>query len=369
MFRKLKIKFKEIFHRTSIVYMGTPEFAVAPLETLLDAGYRISAVVTVPDKPSGRGQSVNESAVKKFAVSKGIPVLQPEKLKDPSFLEALKSYKPDLFVVVAFRMLPREVWSIPRLGTFNLHAALLPQYRGAAPINWAVINGEKATGVTSFLIDAGVDTGTILMREQYKIGAGDTASDVHDALMELGSRVVLQTVEGLIAGNIDSRVQKSFIQGEEILHKAPKLSRELCHIDWDDTALHIVNLVRGLSDYPCAFTELVGTDGSCTALKIFKAHVAEGGEGGSVCQSGDEGRNFDGGSVRRPGTIISDGKTFLGIASRDAVVALDEIQLAGKKRMSVADFLRGFHDPCSYKVSAGTSREVIDAVHDSEVTE
>ena len=369
MFRKLKIKLKEIFHRTSIIYMGTPEFAVAPLETLLNAGYKISAVVTVPDKPSGRGQSVNESAVKKFAVSKGIPVLQPEKLKDPSFLEALKSYKPDLFVVVAFRMLPREVWSIPRLGTFNLHAALLPQYRGTAPINWAVINGERATGVTSFLIDAGVDTGTILMREQYKLGAEDTASDVHDALMELGSRVVLQTVEGLIAGNIDSRVQKSFIQGEEILHKAPKLSRELCHIDWDDTALHIVNLVRGLSDYPCAFTELLGADGSCTALKIFKAHVADGGEGCGVCMSGDAGRNFEGDSVRRPGTIVSDGKTFLGIASRDAVVALDEIQLAGKKRMAVADFLRGFHDPCSYKVSAGTSREVIEAVHNSEVPE
>lgn len=345
---KLKTKIMELFRKTNIVYMGTPEFSVAPLQTLLDAHYNIVAVVTVPDKPSGRGQSVNESAVKKFAASRGIPVLQPEKMKDPEFIEKLKSFKPDLFVVVAFRLLPREVWSIPRLGTFNLHAALLPQYRGAAPINWAVINGEKATGVTSFLIDDGVDTGTILMREQYKIKPEDTASDVHDALMEMGSRVVLQTVEGLIQGNIDARVQKSFIQGEEILHKAPKLSRELCHIDWNDTAVHIVNLIRGLSDYPCAFTELVDADGVATQLKIFRASA--GPSTGSAA----------------PGTVVSDGKTYLGVAAADGVVLFDELQLSGKKRMAVADFLRGFHNPCSYTTSAGTSRGIIAAIHDSE---
>ncbi len=356
--KKIKTKVMELFRKTNIIYMGTPEFAVAPLQALLDSGYNVVAVVTVPDKPSGRGQAVNESAVKKFAVEKGIPVLQPEKLKDPEFISSLQSYKPDLFVVVAFRMLPREVWSIPRLGTFNLHAALLPQYRGAAPINWAVINGEKATGVTSFLIDSGVDTGTILIREQYKITPDDTAATVHDKLMEMGSRVVVQTVQGLMEGNIDARVQKSFIQGEEILHKAPKLSRELCHIDWNDTAVHIVNLIRGLSDYPCAYTELypVSADSaSATALKIYRARAERQLPSGEVLPAA--------------GTVVSDGKNWLGVAASDGVVMLEEVQLAGKKRMGIEDFLRGFHEPGSYKVTAGTSKGILDAVHDSERTE
>lgn len=363
--KKFKTWIMEFFKKTNIVYMGTPEFAVAPLQALLDGGYNVVAVVTVPDKPSGRGQTVNESAVKKFAVSKGIPVLQPEKLKDPAFLESLQSYKPDMFVVVAFRMLPREVWSLPRLGTFNLHAALLPQYRGAAPINWAVINGEKATGVTSFLIDSGVDTGTILIREQYKITPDDTAATVHDKLMEMGSRVVVQTVQGLMEGNIDARVQKSFIQGEEILHKAPKLSRELCHIDWTDTAIHIVNLIRGLSDYPCAFTEFCSAaiaadaqEAAWTTLKIYRARVEKG---LPTDTAGD--------ALPKPGTIVSDGKTRFGIAAADGIVMLDEVQLSGKKRMPIEDFLRGFRDPCAYKVSAGTSKEILDAVHKSERTE
>ena len=355
--KKLKTRIMELFKKTNIIYMGTPEFAVAPLQALLDAKYNVVAVVTVPDKPSGRGQTVNESAVKKFAVSKGIPVLQPEKLKDPAFLEALQAYKPDMFVVVAFRILPREVWSMPRLGTFNLHAALLPQYRGAAPINWAVINGEKATGVTSFLIDSGVDTGTILIREQYKLSPDDTAATVHDKLMEMGSRVVLQTVQGLMEGNIDARVQKSFIQGEEILHKAPKLSRELCHIDWNDSSVHIVNLIRGLSDYPCAFTELspaAAENGPWTALKIYRARTGTG---------------MSTGQQLKAGTIVSDGKTYMGVSTADGVVMLEEVQLSGKKRMGIEDFLRGFHEPCSYKLSEGTSRSILDAVHASERTE
>ncbi len=202
MFNKFKLFIKEKFHKTRIVYMGTPDFAVAPLQTLLDNGYDIAAVVTVPDKASGRGMQVNESAVKKFAVSKGIPVLQPVKMKDPEFISQLKALKADIFVVVAFRLLPKEVFSIPRLGCFNLHAALLPQYRGAAPINWAVINGDRNTGVTSFLIDEGVDTGKILIREQYVIKPTDTAADVHDHLMEMGSAVVLRTVESLIEKGI-----------------------------------------------------------------------------------------------------------------------------------------------------------------------
>lgn len=321
---KTKTKIMEFFKKTNIVYMGTPEFAVEPLRELLEKGYNIVGVVTVPDKPSGRGLGVNESAVKKFAVEHGLPVLQPESLRDPDFIEKMKLWKPDIIAVVAFRILPREVFSLAKLGAFNLHAALLPQYRGAAPINWAVINGEKATGVTSFLLDDGVDTGTILIREQYKINPSDCASDVHDALMAMGSRVVLQTVEGLIEGNLDARVQKSFIQGEEVLHKAPKLSKELCHIDWTDSPENIVNLIRGLSDYPGAFTVLVGPDGSEKVLKIYRAHI----EGGKVIP--------------------------------------DEVQLAGKKRMSWEEFLRGFRDFDSYHFDQGTSKEVIAAVHASE---
>lgn len=349
--KRIKAFIMERFHKTRIVYMGTPEFAVAPLQALLDQGYKVSAVVTVPDKPAGRGMGVSESAVKKFAVSKGIPVLQPEKMKDPEFIETLKKIKADMFVVVAFRLLPREVWSIPRLGTFNLHAALLPQYRGAAPINWAVINGEKATGVTSFLIDDGVDTGTILIREQHKIQPADTAGDVHDALMEMGSRVVVQTVQGLIEGSMDPRVQKSFIQGEEVLHKAPKLTRELCHIDWNDKAESIVNLIRGLSDYPAAFTNLVSTqeDGKTLSMKIFRASASDR-PAGQV----------------EPGTIVSDGRSYLAVAAADRLVMLDEIQLSGKKRMKAEDFLRGFHNPETFKADAGTSAAIIAEVHRSE---
>lgn len=355
-FRNIKLFFIKKFRHTRIVYMGTPDFAVAPLQTLLDNGYDVCAVVTVPDKPSGRGMQVNESAVKKFAVSKGIPVLQPVKMKDPDFIAALKAYKADIFVVVAFRLLPREVFSLPKLGCFNLHAALLPQYRGAAPINWAVINGDRATGVTSFLIDDGVDTGKILLREQYVIKPEDCASDVHDALMGMGSKVVLQTVEGLIEGNMEIRVQKSFIQGSEILHKAPKLTKELCHIDWDDSAKHIVNLIRGLSDYPCAFAGLVDENGKTTGMKIFKAAVA--GDGITVAEGTE------------PGTILTDGKKYLAVACGSGqAVMLSDIQLAGKKRMVVEDFLRGFHGIENCRMDKGTSRAIMEEVHNSERTE
>ncbi|MDO4844912.1 MAG: methionyl-tRNA formyltransferase, partial [Bacteroidales bacterium] len=219
-----------IFKKTRIVYMGTPEFAVAPLKALLEQKYNIVGVVTVADKPSGRGQKVNESAVKKFAVEQGIPVLQPVKLKDPEFLNQLKALKADLFIVVAFRMLPEEVWGMPKLGTFNLHAALLPQYRGAAPINWAVINGETRTGATTFMIDKDIDTGGIILRQGINIADTDTAGDVHDKLMAIGADLVVQTTQGIIERNVDTRVQRSFIQGSEVLKPAPKLSRELCHI-------------------------------------------------------------------------------------------------------------------------------------------
>ena len=315
--------------------------------------------VTVADKPSGRGLKVNESAVKQYAVAHGIPVLQPVKLKDPEFLEALAAWKADLFVVVAFRMLPEEVWSMPKLGTFNLHAALLPQYRGAAPINWAVINGEKMTGVTTFMIDKDIDTGGIILRQECRIRPDETAGELHDELMEIGSDLVLQTVEGLIQHNVELRVQRSFIQGSEELKPAPKLTKELCHIDWARPTDEVYNLIRGLSPYPTAYAELVrdavpdrqshsgldnhshsgldnhshsGLDPESHTLKIYRTlkrpdlHAA-------------------------PGTVLSDGKSYLAIATADGALEITDLQLAGKKRMAATDFLKGFRDPESWRAA------------------
>ena len=330
--RRITSKAVRLIRPTRIVYMGTPEFAVKPLDTLVQAGYKVVGVVTVADKPSGRGLKVNESAVKQYAVAHGIPVLQPVKLKDPEFLSALRAWKADLFVVVAFRMLPEEVWSMPRLGTFNLHAALLPQYRGAAPINWAVINGEKMSGVTTFMIDKDIDTGGIILRQEVRIRPDETAGELHDELMEVGSDLVLQTVEGLIQHNVELRVQRSFIQGSEALKPAPKLTRELCHIDWSRPTDEIYNLIRGLSPYPTAFAELChsGLAPESQTLKIFRTekrpdlHAA-------------------------PGTVLSDGKSWIAIATGDGALELTDLQLAGKKRMGAADFLRGFRDPQAWR--------------------
>jgi len=339
--RKITRKVMSFFKKTRIVYMGTPEFAVAPLEALMKGrSYKVVGVVTVADKPSGRGLKMNESAVKKFAVAHDLPVLQPDKLKDPAFLEALAAWKADMFVVVGFRMLPEVVWKMPRLGTFNLHAALLPQYRGAAPINWAVINGENLTGVTTFMIDQKIDTGGILLRQECRIDPTDTAGDVHDKLMSIGADLVVQTVEGIIMKDVETRVQRSFVQGSEILHPAPKLSRELQHIDWNDTTKNVYNLVRGLSPFPGAFTELV-KDGQATQLKVFF------GEKRSDLHAA-------------PGTVLSDGKTYLAIATQDGALALTDVQLAGKKRMDIKAFLLGFRDPETYTTSKGTSKAEID---------
>ncbi len=337
--KSIKSKAMSVFKKTRIVYMGTPEFAVAPLDALIRKGYKVVGVVTVADKPAGRGLKVNESAVKKYAVQHGIPVLQPVKLKDPEFLEALKAWKADLFVVVAFRMLPEEVWRMPRLGTFNLHAALLPQYRGAAPINWAVINGERVTGVTTFMIDKDIDTGGIILRQECRIGPEDTAGDVHDRLMAAGADLVCETVQGIIEGNVETRVQRSFIQGSEVLKPAPKLSRELCHIDWNDSTRNILNLIRGLSPYPAAYTDFVSADGSGQQVKIYSAAQA--------CASPSE--------RLKPGEIASDGKTYLSVGTSDGAVQIRELQLSGKKRMDIRTFLLGFREPCSYRCSAGTS--------------
>ena len=338
--RKVKSKIMSFFRKTRIVYMGTPEFSVGPLDALVKGGYKVVGVVTAVDKPSGRGLKVAESAVKKYAVAHDIPVLQPEKLKDPAFLEALAAWKADLFVVVGFRMLPEVVWTMPKMGTFNLHAALLPQYRGAAPINWAVINGENITGVTTFMIDRQIDTGGIILRQDCHIEPTDTAGDVHDRLMALGAELVIDTVEGLIQGNVETRVQRSFIQGSELLKPAPKLSRALCHIDWNDSTRHIVNLIRGLSPYPTAFTELVREGSAPVQLKIFFGEPAEG-------------------LHAAPGTVLSDGKTYLAIATADGAVSVKDLQLAGKKRMDVKAFLRGFRDPQTYRCTEGSSREEV----------
>ena len=349
-FRKIKIRIMSIFKKTRIVYMGTPEFAVAPLDALRKNGYEVVGIVTVADKASGRGLKVNESAVKKYAVENNIPVLQPLSLKDPEFLEALKAWKPDLFVVVAFRMLPKVVWEIPRLGTFNLHAALLPQYRGAAPINWAVIYGDKATGVTTFMIDEGMDTGKIMYREQCLIGPDETVGEVHDKLMELGSSLVVQTVEAIIDNSVEFRVQRSFIQGSEILRPAPKLTRELCHIDWNGKTRHIYNLIRGLSPYPAAFTELV-KDEKTLQMKIYRTVKVEGEDYAAMLAG-------NGLETATPGTVLSDGRNYLAFATADGAISVTELQLSGKKRMSVKDFLIGFREPASYATTQGTSSQI-----------
>ena len=359
--RKFKRTIMSPFRKVRIVYMGTPEFAVGPLDALIKAKYKIAGVVTVADKPSGRGLKLNESAVKQYAVAHGIPVLQPEKLRDPAFLEALAAWKADLFVVVGFRMLPEVVWSMPKYGTFNLHAALLPQYRGAAPINWAVINGEHITGVTTFMIDAKIDTGGIILRQEHRIAATDTAGDVHDALMEIGSDLVVQTVEGILNHEIELRTQRSFIQGAERLNPAPKLTRELCHIDWDDRTKVIYNLIRGLSPFPTAYTELApvhsgeaegdpsfhGSSMESVSLKIFFAEPLDAG----LVPAGTA-----------PGTVLSDGKTYFAIATRDGALSLKDVQLSGKKRMDIKAFLAGFREPASYRALPGTSRAELDKV-------
>ena len=361
-FRKIKSKFFRMFRKTRIVYMGTPEFSVGPLDALINKGFKVVGVVTVPDKPSGRGLKMNESAVKKYAVEKGLPLLQPEKLRDEQFLHDLAAWKADLFVVVGFRMLPEVVWTMPRLGTFNLHAALLPQYRGAAPINWAVINGENITGVTTFMIDKKIDTGGIILRTECHIEPTDTAGDVHDKLMELGSQLVLETVEGLIQKNVELRVQRSFIQGSELLKPAPKLTRELQHIDWNDTNRHIYNLIRGLSPFPCAFTELLplasegDTPSGASLRDPVRANAPEG-----VSPSDAVQLKIYFGEMRTdlhaaPGTVLSDGKTYLAIATQDGAIAIKDLQLAGKKRMDVKSFLLGFRNPTSYVATQGTSK-------------
>jgi methionyl-tRNA formyltransferase len=296
--------------------MGTPEFAVASLQALVEAGYTIVGVITAPDKPAGRGMKLTESAVKKYAIEKGLHVLQPEKLKNPAFLEELSALKADLQVVVAFRMLPETVWNMPPMGTVNVHGSLLPQYRGAAPINWAVIHGEKETGVTTFKLKHAIDTGNILMQEKMPIGENETAGEVHDRMKILGAEVLVKTVQGLTQGTLHEKPQ---LEDGSLLKHAPKLFTETCKIDWNKSATSIHNLVRGLSPFPGAFTQLEEK-----TLKIF-------------------GSRFEHVETRTPtGSVQSDGKTYLRFAAADGFVYVTELQLEGKKRMKIEDFLRGY---------------------------
>lgn len=295
--------------------MGTPDFAVASLRQLLDDGCQVVAVVTAPDRPSGRGQQLSESPVKRAAVAAGIPVLQPEKLRDPVFLDQLQSYQADLQVVVAFRMLPEVVWSMPRIGTFNLHGSLLPQYRGAAPINWAVINGEKETGVTTFFIEKEIDTGQMIFQDTEPIHADDTAGTLHDRLMEKGAGLVLKTVRAIEAGEFPRIPQP---QVDE-LKMAPKIHRETCEINWFQPAVAVRNFIRGLSPYPTAWTKINGK-----VYKIYAASVAD--------QSP---------FAAEPGEAYSDGKKTLLIKAADGWLSVEELQAEGKRKMAVEEYFRG----------------------------
>ncbi len=308
-----------------IVYMGTPRFAVAPLKELLDKGYDIAGVVTSPDKASGRGLSLTCSDVKEFAISRNIPVLQPVSLKDESFLKQLAELDGNLFIVVAFRMLPKAVWSMPKLGTFNLHASLLPDYRGAAPINWAIINGENETGVTTFLLDEEIDTGDILFRQSCKIEPDDDFGSLHDKLMSIGTDLVIKTVDCLAAGEHKPMLQSGLEAQMGETHLAPKLTRETGKIDWDKTPEVIHNLIRGLSPSPAAHSIIVSGE-SQFPVKIYSSHFFS------------EDHNLP------SGTIVSDGKKTLRVACNGGFVDITNLQLAGKKRLSCKEFLAGFRN-------------------------
>ena len=297
-----------------IVFMGTPDFAVPSLDKILQAGYEVTAVVTAPDRPAGRGRQLRPSPVKQYALDHNLTVLQPEKLRDAAFHEQLRIAAPDLMVVVAFRMLPEIVWSMPTIGTFNLHASLLPDYRGAAPINWAIINGETRSGATTFLIDKEIDTGNILLQETVEIPPEWDAGDLHDALMETGAGLVLQTVKGLEAGTLTARPQDENL----FVHKAPKIFREDCEIHWDRPAKSIHNLIRGMSPYPAAWTAYGDEQ-----IKVYASAIT------------------DQPAETVPGTVrITDGRML--VSCCDKWLEILNLQMPGKKRMATADFLRGF---------------------------
>lgn len=308
-----------------IVYMGTPEFAVESLRCLVEGGYNIVGVITMPDKPVGRHQdTLQASPVKQYAVSKGLRVLQPERLKDETFLEELRSLKADLQIVVAFRMLPEVVWNMPPLGTFNLHASLLPQYRGAAPINWAVINGDTETGITTFFLKHEIDTGEVIQQVRIPIADTDNVGTVHDKLMMLGGKLVVETVDRILEGSVKSIPQEQ-LHTDAPLRPAPKIFKETCRIDWQGKTLkQLYDFVRGLSPYPAAWCEMQDKQGKTYTMKVYETEK-------EPCTHND-----------KTGSVISDGRTYLKVAVREGYLHLKEIQLSGKKRMRTEDFLRGF---------------------------
>ena len=313
-----------------LVYFGTPEFAASQLEAILNAGYEVAAVVTMPDKPAGRGKKIQFSDVKKTALEHQLPLLQPEKLKDPDFLKALESYHADLFIVVAFRMLPEAVWKMPPLGTFNLHASLLPQYRGAAPINHAIINGETETGLTTFFLNEEIDKGMVIMRESVAIRPDETAGELHDELMLLGNKLVVETIKKIENNDIQPITQEELAAGA-VLKDAPKIFKGFCTIQWNQGCKTVYDHIRGLSPYPAAHTCLKSNSGETVDLKVFKTEM-------ELVQP----------SVQ-PGTVITDNKNYLKIAVNDGFIHLTMLQQAGKKAMNISEFLRGFHFLGSWK--------------------
>ncbi len=303
--------------------MGTPDFAVEALRCLVEGGYNVVGVITMPDKPSGRGHKIQYSPVKQYALEHDLSLLQPENLKEETFVEALRAWKADLQIVVAFRMLPEVVWSMPRLGTFNLHASLLPQYRGAAPINWAVMNGDEVTGITTFFLKHEIDTGEVIQQVKVPIGETDDVGVVHDRLMMLGGRLVTETVDAILTGSVKSIPQEEMAIAEE-LRPAPKIFKETCRIDWNLPVKRIYDFVRGLSPYPAAWTELVCPGGETMVVKVFETEKIE-----TV-------------HAFAPGTLLTDGKTFLHVAAIGGFVGIRSLQLPGKKRLKTDELLRGF---------------------------
>ena len=302
-----------------IVFMGTPEFAVASLDALVNAGCNIVGVITAPDKPAGRGMQLQQSAVKKYALEKNLNILQPEKLKNSAFIEDLKSLNADVQVVVAFRMLPEIVWNMPPMGTINVHASLLPQYRGAAPINWAIINGETQTGITTFKLQHEIDTGNILLQEKIAISEQETAGELHDKLKELGASVIVKTINAIAENNIEGKPQLTTHNAQLTIKHAPKLNTETCKIDWNNTAADIYNLIRGLSPYPTAFTYVDD--------KVFKIYFAEKEVATHHLANG---------------SLHTNNKTYLKFACADGYIHCKDVQLQGKKRMNAEEFLRGY---------------------------
>ncbi|MDU7601155.1 MAG: methionyl-tRNA formyltransferase [Bacteroides caccae] len=325
-----------------IVYMGTPDFAVEALRQLVEGGYNVVGVITMPDKPAGRGHKIQYSPVKQYALEQNLPLLQPEKLKDEAFVQALREWKADLQIVVAFRMLPEVVWSMPRLGTFNLHASLLPQYRGAAPINWAVINGDTETGITTFFLKHEIDTGEVIQQVRVPITDTDNVEIVHDKLMMLGGKLVVETVDAILNGVVKPVPQEEMaVVGE--LRPAPKIFKETCRIDWNQPVKKVYDFIRGLSPYPAAWSELVSPEGEVVVVKIFETEKY-------IRNEGKRCRNSRG-CFCKVGSIETDGKKYIKVAVPDGFVSVLSLQLPGKKRLKTDELLRGFRLTNEYKMN------------------